>query len=131
LYNACLRVALDRAQAMRAGARWEVATAMPRTVVGTPNPERTSAFRALRERHGFTGRALASVASGFRVGWLREQVFAQEAQVLGARAYDAVNRWVLGQRGRPRFKPGSTEGSANSTVSPQVSKPFEAGWRFT
>jgi putative transposase len=45
-----------------------------------------------------------SVASGFRVGWLREKVFAHEAKVLGARAYDAVNRWVLGQRGRPRFK---------------------------
>jgi putative transposase len=104
LYNACLREALDRAQAMRADPGWEVATAMPRRSGRTPDPERASAFRALRERHSFTGRALASVASSFRVGWLREQVFAQEAQVLGARAYDAVNRWMLGQRGRPRFK---------------------------
>jgi hypothetical protein len=30
-----------------------------------------------------------------------------------------------------RTKPGSTEASANSMVSPQVSRPFEAGWRFT
>jgi putative transposase len=104
LYNACLRVALDRAQAMRADPAWERAMAMPGPVAGKPNPARASAFRELRERHGFTGRALASVASGFRVGWLREHVFAQEAQVLGARAYDACNRWVLGQRGRPRFK---------------------------
>jgi len=28
-------------------------------------------------------------------------------------------------------KPESTEGSANSLVSPQLSRPFEAGWRFT
>jgi putative transposase len=104
LYNACLRVALDRAQAMRADPGWKVATALPGRSGGTPDPARASAFRELRERYGFTGRALASVASGFRVGWLREHVFAQEAQVLGARAYDAVNWWVLGQRGRPRFK---------------------------
>ena len=45
-----------------------------------------------------------SVASGLRVGWLREHVFAQETQALGARAYQAVNRWLLGQGGRPRFK---------------------------
>jgi putative transposase len=77
---------------------------MPRVVADRPNPTRASAFQGLRDRHGFTERALMSAASGFRVGWLREQVFAQEAQVLGARAFDAVNRWVLGQRGRPRFK---------------------------
>jgi putative transposase len=104
LYNACLRVALDRAQAMRADPRWEQAKAMPQVVAGRPNPARASAFRQLRARHGFTEWALASAASGFRVGWLREKVFAQEAQVLGARAFDAANRWMLGQRGRPRFK---------------------------
>jgi putative transposase len=104
LYNACLRVALDRAAAMRADPGWTPAAALPRVVAGKPNPVRTKAFRELRDRHGFTERALMSVASGFRVGWLRDKVFAQEAQVLGVRAYDACNRWVLGQRGRPRFK---------------------------
>jgi hypothetical protein len=77
---------------------------MPQVVAGRPNPARASAFQQLRARHGFTEWALASAASGFRVGWLREKVFAQEAQVLGARAFDAANRWMLGQRGRPRFK---------------------------
>ena len=104
LYNACLRAALDRAVAMRADPRWEQAKAMPQVVAGRPNPARASAFQQLRARHGFTEWALASAASGFRVGWLREKVFAQEAQVLGARAFDAANRWMLGQRGRPRFK---------------------------
>jgi putative transposase len=47
---------------------------------------------------------MMSFASSLRVRWVREQVFAQEAQILGARAYDAVNRWVLGQGGKPRFK---------------------------
>jgi hypothetical protein len=104
LYNACLRVAVDRAAAMRADPRWEQAMAMPRVVAGKPNPARASAFRQLRARHGFGEWALMSVASGLRLGWLREHVGAQEAQVLGARAYDAANRWVLGQRGRPRFR---------------------------
>lgn len=104
LYNACLRAALDRAVAMRADPRWEQAKAMPQVVAGRPNPARASVFQQLRARHGFTEWALASAASGFRVGWLREKVFAQEAQVLGARAFDAANRWMLGQRGRPRFK---------------------------
>jgi putative transposase len=104
LYNACLRATLDRATAMRADPDWEAAMVLPRTVAAKPNSERAAAFRQLRQRHGFTERALMSAASGFRVGWLREQVFAQEAQVLGQRAYGACNRWVLGQRGRPRFK---------------------------
>jgi len=89
---------------MQADPGWEQAKALPRVVAGKPNPARAPAFRELRARHGFGERALMSVGSGFRVGWLREKVFAQEAQVLGARAYEAVNRWVLGQRGRPRFK---------------------------
>ena len=104
LYNACLRVALDRAGAMRADPAWEQATSVPRVVAGKPNPARAQAFRELRARHGFGEWPLQSVASGLRVGWLREKVFAQEAQVLGKRAYDVVNRWVLGQSGRPRFK---------------------------
>jgi putative transposase len=77
---------------------------MVRVVAGKPNPARGEAFRELRVRHRFTERDLMSVASGLRVGWLREKVFAQEAQVLGARAYHAVNRWVMGRQGRPRFK---------------------------
>jgi putative transposase len=104
LYNACLRVALDRARTMRADPGWEQATAMPRAVAGKPNPARAQAFRQLRARHSFGERPLKSVASGLRVGWLRKKVFAQEAQVLGTRAYDAVNGWMLGLRGRPRFK---------------------------
>jgi putative transposase len=104
LYNACLRVALDRAETMRADPEWDKARTAPRLVAGRPNPARAQAFRELRARHGFGEWALMSVASGLRVGWLREHVGAQEAQALGARAYDAANNWMLGQRGRPRFK---------------------------
>jgi len=74
LYNSCLREALDRAELMRADPGWEVAKNMPRLLAGKPNLVRAAEFRKLRERYGFTRRALASVASGFRVGWLREHV---------------------------------------------------------
>jgi hypothetical protein len=58
----------------------------------------------LRAEYRFTEWDLMSFASGCRVAWLRKKVFAQEAQVLGRRAFEAVNGWVLGRRGKPRFK---------------------------
>jgi hypothetical protein len=63
LYNACLQVALDRAEAMRADPTWEQAMVMPRVVASRRNPARARAFRDLRARHGFGERALMSVAS--------------------------------------------------------------------
>jgi hypothetical protein len=50
LYNACLRVALDRAKALRADPGWDAAVALPRTVGGRANPARAAAFGELRER---------------------------------------------------------------------------------
>lgn len=88
---------------------------MPSRLAGKPNPTKAAAFRELRDRHGFTKWALVSIASGFRVGWLREKVYAHEAQVLGRRAYDAVNQWVLGRRGKPRFK-GKARGLHSSAA---------------
>jgi hypothetical protein len=99
VYNACLGEALKRARRMRADTRWGARQAM-----SPEDPTRSAEFRELRHQYGFTEQDLMSYASGCRVTWLRELVFAQEAQVLGRRAYEAVNRWVTGERGRPRFK---------------------------
>jgi putative transposase len=99
VYNACLGESLKRAQRMRADPRWALAKAMSRS-----DPARSTQFRELRDEYCFTERDLMSYGSDCRVSWLREKVFAQEAQVLGRRAYEAVNRWVAGQRGKPRFK---------------------------
>jgi putative transposase len=99
IYNACLSEALKRARWMRADTRWADGKAM-----SPKDPARSAHFRGLRREYGFTEQDLMSYASGCRVSWLRELVFAQEAQVLGRRAYEAVNLWVVGERGRPRFK---------------------------
>jgi putative transposase len=98
-YNACLNEALKRAQQMRADPRWPQARAMSRD-----HPARLTQFRELRDEYRFTERSLMSHGSACRVSSLREKVSAQEAQVLGRRAYEAVNRWVAGLSGKPRFK---------------------------
>lgn len=99
VYNACLGESLKRAQQMRADPRWALAKTISRN-----DPARSTRFRELRDEYRFTERDLMSYGSDCRVSWVREKVFAQEAQVMGRRAYDAVNRWVAGQRGKPRFK---------------------------
>src|SRR4029450_2562825 len=98
-YNVCLNEALKRAQQMRADPRWLQTKAMSRN-----DPARLTRFRMLRDEYRFTERSLMSHGSDCRVSWLREKVFAQEAQILGRRAYEAVNRWTVGVSGKPRFK---------------------------
>ena len=43
-------------------------------------------------------------ASSLRKSFIRAQVPAQEAQVLGRQAFRAVHRWHVARGGRPRFK---------------------------
>jgi hypothetical protein len=66
---------------------------------------RRAAFRAVEQAHGFSVDAAQSFASSLRKSWVREHLPAQEVQNLGARAFDAVQQWHLGRRGKPRFKP--------------------------
>ncbi len=98
VYNACLREALDRGERMRADPAFALARAM------APGVARTAAFHAVRDTHGFTSFALRTYASSLRCSWVRGQALSQEVQVLGARAFDAVNRWHCAAGGRPRFK---------------------------
>jgi hypothetical protein len=78
-YNVCLNEALKRAQQMRADPRWLQAKAMSRN-----DPARLTRFRKLRDEYRFTERSLMSHGSDCRVSWLREKVFAQEAQILAS-----------------------------------------------
>lgn len=91
---------------MRNDPAWNDARSNPLLVGGkrSPNHNRTQAFRELRELHGFTAYALMSYGSSLRQAWIREHVLAQEAQELALRAFQAVNGWAIGRRGRPRFK---------------------------
>lgn len=122
VYNACLAESFQRGEWMRADPGFDAAKAMP---ARTPaeRKERSTAFRAVAARHGFTDSAVQSFASSLRRSWVREQVPAQETQVLGKRAFTAVQDWQHGQRGKPRFK------AARRGLHSMASKDFHGALR--
>jgi putative transposase len=104
VYNAVLGEFLARSRAVKSDSAWQAARQMPRTTAAERKARR-AAFRVVQQARGFTVDAAQSFASTLRKSWVREHLPAQEAQSLGARAFDAVNQWHLGRKGKPRFKP--------------------------
>ncbi|WP_239591503.1 transposase [Mycolicibacterium tusciae] len=103
MYNAVLGEFIARSRAVKADPGWQTARELPRGTAAQ-NTHRGAAFRAVEQRHGLTADAAQSYASSLRKTWVREHLRAQEAQNLGARAFDAVRQWHVGGKGRPRFK---------------------------
>jgi hypothetical protein len=104
VYNAALGEFIERSRAVKSDPAWESARQMPHRTPAERSA-RARAFRAAEQAHGFTNDASKSFASALRKSWVRKHLPAQEAQNLGARAFDAVKGWHLGIRGKPRFKP--------------------------
>lgn len=104
-YNACLGEAIRRCASMHDDPAFEEAKKLPK---GPPRSKdavaRREAFTAVAKRHCFTRGDLQSYASSLRTSFVRGHVGAQEAQVLGARAFEATDRWSKRLGGRPRFK---------------------------
>jgi putative transposase len=65
---------------------------------------RRAALDAVQQAHRFECGCGAVVCLRVTQAWVREHLLAQETQNLGARAFDAVRRWHLGSKGKPRFK---------------------------
>jgi putative transposase len=103
VYNAVLGEFIGRSRAVKADPAWQSARALPHRSPAERQVRR-AAFRSVEQVHGFTADAAQSFASLLRRSWVREHLPAQEAQNLGARAFDAVKQWHLGKRGKPRFK---------------------------
>ena len=103
MYNAALGEFVKRCRAVKADPAWAAARELPRRDTGQRRA-RSAAFRVVEAAHGFDRGAAQSYASSLRQSWVREQLPAQEAQNLGARAFDAVRLWHVGRRGKPRFK---------------------------
>jgi putative transposase len=103
VYNAVLGEFIARSRAVKSDPAWQVARELPRRSA-TERKHQGAAFRAVEAAHGFTVDAAQSYASSLRKSWVREHLPAQETQNLGARAFDAVRQWHLGQKGKPRFK---------------------------
>lgn len=103
VYNAVLREFIDLSSAVKSDPAWGAASLLPHRTPAE-RQARGAAFVAVEQAHGFTTNAAQSFASSLRKSWVREHLPAQETQNLGARAFDAVRRWHLGRRGKPRFK---------------------------
>jgi putative transposase len=106
VYNAVLGEFLARTRAVKSDPAWAIARGLPRRTTAERTTRR-AALAAVEQTHGFSLDAAQSFASGLRKSWVREHLPAQEAQNLGGRAYDAVNQWHLGRKGKPRFKPAA------------------------
>jgi putative transposase len=103
VYNAVLGEFIARSRAVKSDPAWQAARALPRRTA-TERKHRGAAFRAVEAARAFTVDVAQSYASSLRKSWVREHLLAQETQNLGARAFDAVRQWHLGQKGKPRFK---------------------------
>ena len=97
-YNAVLREALRRCQALRADPAFEQAKAMG------PGEERRAIFKKLEMAYGFTASSLQAYANVVRHHYPAAPIFAHEAQELSDQAFGAVARWHYAAGGKPRFK---------------------------
>ena len=103
LHNACLDKFLGNLAALRSDPAHAAALEMSR-VTPAQKAARTSVFKDLDVAHGLTLDAAQSYASSLRRSWMRDLVPAQEAQVIGRRAFETLARYRYGQGGHPRFK---------------------------
>jgi len=88
---------------VKADPAWQAARQLPLRTK-KERAARSAAFAAVGAAHGFNLGEAQSFASSLRKSWVREHLPAQETQNLGARAFDAVNQWHVGRKGKPRFK---------------------------
>lgn len=123
LYNACLGQALRRMERCRQSKAFQQARALePRIRMlhrkeseGKLTPEeseelrhlkeeRNDLYRKAREQNGFTHTAIQRFAVIIRRNAFNRFLDVHVAQKLASRAYKAVDEYLMGRRGRPRFK---------------------------
>ena len=104
-YNVVIQEMLRRLDALRADPRYAIACKLPKK---TPDQRtvRAAAFKALRVDHSFSEYAAHEVvAKHIRAsGYLDGLIDSHTAQTLASRAFDACEKYMIGLRGRPRFK---------------------------
>lgn len=116
VYNACLGECLKRARRLRESRLYRAAKKT------RERQARQDKFRAARQRVGFEEYALHAWAKQFTHSWIGEHLDSHVIQKLASRAFDGVDQYVYGQRGKPRFKSknqldslSSLEGKSNAT----------------
>ena len=110
IYNACIGEALKRLRKLRDSAEWQAARELPKLVKSVNdkqvfNPARAEAFQAANVQYEFTQASLESFATKCKNdSGLVYRLGAPETQRMAQRAFQAVQQYCFGVRGRPRFK---------------------------
>lgn len=66
---------------------------------------RNEAFKAIRKEHGFTEFAFHALAVGHKnATGFADRIGSHETQTIATRVFQALGQYLLGKRGRPRFK---------------------------
>lgn len=98
VYNACLGKALRGARLLRERRIYRAARRLPQ------GEERSAAFKDARRSVEFTDAAIQRYAVRLRQQAFIDHLDVHVVQKLASRAFAAANAWLLGSRGRPRFK---------------------------
>ena len=120
VYNACLGEALRRAKVLRQSPLYQAAREMPAGEKESPERKaRSKAFTQARRAAGFGEYDLHGYAKQFGCSYLGDHLDSLVVQAVASRAYHAVNDYMLGKKGRPRFKGwnqfDSVEGKTNTS----------------
>ncbi|WP_341318703.1 hypothetical protein WN982_27250 [Paraburkholderia sp. IMGN_8] len=99
IFNVTLQDGLRIVDAIRGDERWSAARRLPR---GTG---RYNAFRAVREAHRFTQYAFHALAVAHKnAAGFADRIGSHETQAIATRVFLALEQFLYGKRGRPRFK---------------------------
>jgi len=110
IYNACLGEALKRLQLMRNSKLYQKTIKLPKSTnesgkKSVLNKERADNFRQLRKRYNFSEYALHKYLTCFYSNtWLTRHIDSLTAQKITTRAFNAVEQYCYGKRGKPRFQ---------------------------
>ncbi|TXC79094.1 hypothetical protein [Paraburkholderia azotifigens] len=132
MFNVMLQDGLRIVEAVRADGRWAAALKLPKGAA------RNDAFKEVREAHGFTEFAFHSLAVAHKnAAGFADRIGSHETQTIATRVFKALEQYLFGKRGRPRFKGArrplhSLEGKNNKGMLRWIAKTsslqVESGW---
>ncbi len=121
IFNACLDESLKRLALMRQSKDWQRARTMPKTKDKKSNKERSDLFKACTKRFGFDSGSIQKHAEQCRDAcWIGDHLGSHDTQTTSKRAFQAVEQFAFGVRGKPRFKGknrlNSVEGKGDAVI---------------
>lgn len=104
LHNTVLQEGIEIVEVLRADPAWAKARAMPRKTA-EQRDARYHAYQAVRAQYGFTKSDFQRRATAHKnAAGFADRLGAHVTQRIAERVFAALERWVYGTGGRPRFK---------------------------